>query len=235
MAGVADRTDREQPDTGREPVRLLGAGPRRWRWLAAGAGLMVLGALAVVTALGQVDQRSGIVAAARDLPAGHVVGAGDLQVAEIAGGESLAVIPAAQLDVLIGRTVLAPIGEDAPIAEGTLGADADHPGAGEAVVSASLADNRVPESLRSGAYVSLITTGQGEGDGGGDSADAEESAAASGPSEVIEARVQTVTPPGEGGEETRVELVVDGVDAAEVARAASADALAVVEVSGRGR
>ncbi|PSK89934.1 SAF domain-containing protein [Murinocardiopsis flavida] len=231
MAGAAEKTKTTRDQDA--PVRLVGAGPRRWRWLAAGAGLMVLGALATVMALGQMDQRSGVVVAARDLEPGHVVGERDLMVAQVAGADDLAVIPAGRLGALVGQTVLTPVGERSLIAESAVGEGAKHPGAGEAVVGASLAANQFPASLRSGAQVSLVIADQGERGSGGDAST--ENSPPSPSAEAIDGRVQSIAPPGNGGEVTRVELVVDSVDAAEAARAASGGSLTVVEVSGGGR
>src|SRR5690625_171921 len=115
MAATAERTEHKR-DERAAPQRLLGAGPRRWRWLALGAALMALGAAAVAAALGQVDQRSGMVAAARDLPAGHVLAEGDVQVVEIAGAEALAAIPAGDVDALVGQTVQEPISKNTLLA-----------------------------------------------------------------------------------------------------------------------
>ncbi|MBB5429924.1 SAF domain-containing protein [Nocardiopsis composta] len=208
-------------------MRLVAAGPRRWRWLAAGAALMVLGALLAAAAVAQSAQRSGYVAAARDLPAGHILASEDLKVVELAGAESLAVVSAERLGEAVGRRLLTPLSEQTLIPQTALGAAGDYPGEGEAVVGASLAANQYPSSLRAGARVSVIITGQstegGEGEQGG----------SAGAPEAVPARVQAITPPGESaGEAALVELVVDAADAAEVAAAASAGAVSVVEVPG---
>ncbi|KIH97613.1 hypothetical protein LP52_18025 [Streptomonospora alba] len=235
MAAVAGRTEHKQ-DQGAAPQRLLGTGPRRWRWLAIGAALMAMGATAVAAALGQVDERSGVVAATRDLPGGHVVAEGDLQVVEIAGGERLAAIPSARIDGMIGQTVLSPISKNALIAPAELGGDTDYPAEDEAVVGASLADNQVPISLQAGAQVALVITAPPSGESGEATSQEDPAATAATsppPEEAIAGRVQSVDRPDDasGGQTTRVELVVDAADAAAVARAASADALTAVEVA----
>lgn len=239
MAATAERNEHKRNE-GAAPLRLLGAGPRRWRWLALGGALMVLGAVAVAAALGQAEDRSGVVAAARDLPAGHVVAEGDLQVVEIAGAEQVAAIPAGRIGGLVGRTVLAPVGRDALITPRAVGGGEDHPEDGEAVVGASLADNQVPAALQSGSRVALVITASGgaeqSGEGGQETGAASAAPSISPPQEAIDGRVQSVDPPGDqsGGRSTRVALVVDAADAEVVARAASADALTVVEVAGGG-
>jgi len=219
MVGTAERT--KSP-----PVRLVAAGPRRWRWLAAGAALMVLGALLAAAAVAQSGQRSGYVAAARDLPAGHVLASEDLKVVELAGAESLAVVSAERLGEAVGRRLLTPLSEQALIPRAALGAAGDYPGEGEAVVGASLASNQYPASLRAGARVSVIITDQeaegGDGEQGG----------SSGAPEAVPARVQAITPPDQNAGESLVELVVDAADAAEVAAAAASGAVSVVEVPG---
>ncbi|GAA3744480.1 SAF domain-containing protein [Salinactinospora qingdaonensis] len=238
MAGVTDRTTAprrsDNVSNGQAPVRLLGTGMRRWRWLAVGVGLMALGAMAVVVALGQVDQRSGVVAAARDLPAGHVVTAGDLRVVDIAGGEELAAVPSARLDRMVGQTVLRPVAQGALLTQAAVGTAAEHPGEGKAVVGAALATNQFPASLRAGAPVSVVITG-GAVQAGQATPAAGEAAAPAGSPKAVAGRVQSIIPPGETGSgSSRVELVVDAGDAAMVARAAAAKSLSVVEVSPRG-
>src|SRR5690625_2473757 len=237
MAATAERAESKR-DEGAAPQRLLGAGPRRWRWLAVGAALMVLGAVVVAAALGQVDERSGVVAAARNLPAGHVLAEGDVQMVEIAGAENLAAISAGEVDALVEQTVQAPIAKDTLIAPADVGTGAEYPGKDEAVVGASLAANQVPVSLQAGARVVLIVTASsGDGaaeDASDDGAGTAEAAPPDTDAEPVSARVQSVTPPGEGSgrQSTRVELVVGADDAETIARAASADALTVVEVAG---
>ncbi|MBB6174943.1 hypothetical protein HNR23_005003 [Nocardiopsis mwathae] len=192
--------------------------------------------MAMATALDQVDQRSGVVVAARTLPAGHVVAQGDLRVAQIAGAEDLAAIPAAQLDALVGQTVLTLISDRALITEEALGSREDHPKDDEAIVGASLSSAQFPSSLRNGAHVSLISTEQGQDNARTDGADDGTTVSAPAGGRAISGQVQSITPTVQGGGDvTLVELVVDRSDAADVARAASAGALTVVAVSSRGR
>ncbi|MBX9388489.1 SAF domain-containing protein [Streptomonospora nanhaiensis] len=230
MAGVAERTSKRS-STPATPERLLSAGPRRWRWLALGAAFMVVGAVAVAAALGQVDQRSGMVAAARDLPAGHVLTAEDLHVVEIAGAENLAAVPAGQVDDLVGQRVLSPLHADTLIAPHALGSPDDYPEPDEAVVGARLADNQAPASLAQGADVAVVITATTQGE----PPSVEEALTPGEPGvpqeqQAFPTRVQSVEATEDGA--MRVELVLAADDAEAVARAASADALTVVEVDG---
>ncbi|MDA2807161.1 hypothetical protein [Nocardiopsis suaedae] len=208
-----------QPD-GRGSKLRLKAGARRWRRLAAGLVLMALGAVAAGAALDRSDDRSGYVAAARDLPAGRFLESGDLQVVHIAGADALSAVPVEERDGLVGQRLSTAVPERSLIPSESVTAEPAHLEDGEAAIGAVLSPAQFPASLQEGAQVSAIISEQGDGEG-----DAE--------TVGVPARVQAIhAPSGDASEPTRVELVVDAADAARVAQAAAAEALSVVEVGG---
>ncbi|MDA2809923.1 SAF domain-containing protein [Nocardiopsis sp. RSe5-2] len=208
-----------QPD-GRGSKLRLKAGACRWRRLAAGLVLMALGAVAAGAALDRSDDRSGYVAAARDLPAGRLLESGDLQVVHIAGADALSAVPVEERDGLVGQRLSTAVPERSLIPSGAVTAEPAHLEDGEAVIGAVLSPAQFPASLQEGAQVSAIISEHGDGEG-----DAETTG--------VPARVQAIhASTGDGSESTRVELVVDAADAARVAQAAAAEALSVVEVGG---
>ncbi|WDZ92826.1 SAF domain-containing protein [Nocardiopsis sp. HUAS JQ3] len=208
MVTTADtRTNGRDKD---DPVRLSGRATRRWRSAVVAVALMVAGASAVVVALSQVDQRSPVLVAAGDLPAGHVVTAADVRVVELAGAESLPT--ASDVEQVVGTTLTLAVTEGALLSDAVLGADGEQLASGQATASVQLASGRVPSSVRTGSQVTVVLTG-------------ESSDTASFP-----AQVQSLTPlTEEVGGEVHVDLVVDGTYAAQLARAAAEDQVSLVQ------
>ncbi|MFE6446885.1 SAF domain-containing protein [Nocardiopsis dassonvillei] len=208
MVTTADtRTSGSDKD---EPVRLSGRATRRWRSAVVAVALMVAGATAVVVALSQVDQRSPVLVAAGDLPAGHVVTAADVRVVELAGAESLPT--ASDVEQVVGTTLTLAVTEGALLSDAVLGADGEQLASGQATASVQLASGRVPSSVRMGSQVTVVLTGE------------------SSDTTSFPAQVQSLTPlTEEVGGEVHVDLVVDGTYAAQLARAAAEDQVSLVQ------
>ncbi len=200
-------------------MRLLGSGPRRWRWLVLALGMMTAGGLSGILALEQMDEREGVLVADSDLSAGHVITAQDLRVARIAMADGVSYVAAENLDEAVGQTLTVPVTEGGVLPEVALGTDAEFPEPDRAVVGVSLRAGRFPSSMVSGTAASVVV----------DPADGSDSGA-----QVYRALVRNVTPsPSEDGSVT-LELVVASNDAAEIASAASADRVSLVQVNPRG-
>ncbi|RKS08310.1 adhesin HecA-like repeat protein [Nocardiopsis sp. Huas11] len=212
-------TSRTRPSPA-PPVRLLGSGPRRWRWLVLGLALATTGALAGVTAVERLDQRQGVLVAEGDLPAGHVVGAGDLRVVRLTVADGVSVIGEQELEQVIGRPLTVPVADGSVLAATALGPDAAYPAAEEAVVGAALPPGRYPSSLQAGSAVSVVLI-------------AEDGAAEDGGAEAYPARVESVEPSATDGS-VIVELAVAALDAARISSAAATESVAVVQVPPRG-
>jgi hypothetical protein len=213
---VVTTTEPRTSGNGRdESVRLSGRVTRRWRSVVIAVALMVAGATAVVAALSQVDQRSPVLVAAGDLPAGHVVTASDVRVVELAGAESLPTVSDAEQ--VVGATLTLPVAEGALLSDEVLGADGEQLDAGQATASVQLASGRVPSSVQTGSQVTVILTGESNG------------------STSFPAQVQSLTPLNEEvSGEVHVDLVVDGNHAAQLARAAAEEQVSLVQTPPEG-
>ncbi|WP_017599007.1 SAF domain-containing protein [Nocardiopsis lucentensis] len=205
------------------PVRLLGKGPRRWRWLVLGLAMATTGALAGVTAVARLDQRQGVLVADRDLPAGHVVTTEDLRIVRITVADGVSVIGEQGLEEVLGRALTVPVADGAILPTMALGPDAAYPPAEQAVVGVALMPGRFPASLQPGASVSVVvipenTEGIAEQENG---------------TEAYAARVQSVEPSASDGS-VIVELAVSALDAAQISSAAATERVTVVQVPNRG-
>lgn len=202
---------------GTPPVRLLGSGPRRRRWLVLALTLTVTGALGGVLALEQLDTRRGVLVAVTDLPAGHVVAADDLRIERIGASEGVSLIGAEHLEETVGRTLTVPVTEGGILPEAALGAEAAFPESDRAVVGAALRPGRFPASLSAGAAVSVVVT-------------AEETEGV----EAYRALVQSIDTASSTDGSATLELVVASTDAARIASAAAAEQVSLVQVNPRG-
>ncbi|MBR8743781.1 SAF domain-containing protein [Nocardiopsis sp. MG754419] len=201
------------------PVRLLGSGPRRWRWLVLAVGMMTVGGLGGILAMEQMDERQGVLVADSDLSAGHVVTAQDLRVARIAVADGVSYVAAERLDEAVGQTLTLPVTQGGVLPEVALGADAEFPEQDRAVVGVALRAGRFPSSMVSGTAASVVV----------DPSDGSDSGA-----QVYRALVRNVTPSTAEDGSVTLELVVASNDAADIASAASAERISLVQVNPRG-
>ncbi len=232
-----------QSTTAPPQVRLLGSGARRWRWLGLGLAIMVTGALAGVVAVDRINERQEVLVAAGDLAAGDVLTTSDLKVTRISGAEEVSVIPEDQLEEAVGSTLTVPVPEGGVLAESAVGASADYPGDGSAVVGAVLAPGRFPASLQRGAQVSVvvvddsaspITSDSGGGNDAENNESSEQSLTDSSGVTAYPARVESVANTETEGS-VNVELVVDAEAAAQVSAAAATERATVVQVQAGGQ
>lgn len=210
VTATQERTETTDP----QPLRLK-ARSRTWRSGLLAAALMAAGAALSVVALEQVDQRSPVLVAADDLPAGHQVGADDVRVVDAAGLEGISTLDGAEQAV--GTTVTTPVTEGALVSQEVLGNEGEQLGSDEAAVGLQLEPGRVPSSARAGAEVSIVLTGEGA-------------------DQSIPARVQTLEGLTDeaGGGGASVDLVVESTYAAQVARAAAEDEVSLVHTAQAG-
>ena len=233
-----------RPTTAAPQVRLLGSGPRRWRWLGLGLAIMTAGALAAVAAVEGVDDRQTVLVAGTDLAAGHVLTAADLEVASVSASGGVSVVEEERLNEAVGSALTVPVPEGGVLPAAALGPGADYPADGKAVVGAVLAPGRFPASLENGSAVSVVlvddssalgsspTGGSGGGSGGEDGSSDQGSAADAGSLPGVTAypaRVQSVELSETDGSAS-VELVLAADAAAQVSAAAAAERATVVQV-----
>lgn len=206
--------ERTQSPGEKAPLKLK-ARSRRWRAMLLAGALMAAGAALSVVALEQVDQRAPVLVAATDLPAGHQVTAGDVRVVEAAGLEGLPTL--GEPAQAVGTTVTTPVTEGGLLSDDVLGADGEQLGSDEAEVGLQLEPGRAPTSLRPGAEVTVVLTGEGA-------------------DQSVPARVQALeglTDEAAGGGHS-VDLVVESTYAAQVARAAAEDEVSLVHTAQAG-
>ncbi|WP_239647949.1 SAF domain-containing protein [Nocardiopsis ganjiahuensis] len=219
-----ETTTAPPPGAGRQKqqppaVRLAGGGARRWRWLVLALTLTTAGALSGVIALERLDERTGVVVADSDLPAGHVLDVSDLRVSAMTVSSDVSFVAAERLEEIVGQTLTIPVVEGGLVPETVLGADAEFPEADRAMVGATLQPGRFPASLGAGAAVSVVVSADEDAEGG---------------PQAYAALVRSLTPdPGVEGAVT-VELLLASADAARVAAAASAGQISLVQVHPRG-
>ncbi|MCP3017096.1 SAF domain-containing protein [Nocardiopsis dassonvillei] len=202
------------------PVRLLGSGPRRWRWLVLALGMMTAGGLSGVVALEQTDDRQGVLVADTDLPAGHVVTAEDLRVARISVADGVSFVGADRLEATVGQTLTVPVTEGGLLPEAALGAEATFPERDRAVLGVALRLGRFPASIGPGAAVSVVVHPEDGATGGG--------------VEAYRALVRDVQPSAAEDGSVQLELVASSADAAAIASAAAVERVSVVQVNPRG-
>ncbi|WP_239648634.1 SAF domain-containing protein [Nocardiopsis chromatogenes] len=204
---------------------------RSWRWAAAGAGMVALGALAAAWSITAATERTPVAVAARDVPVGQVIGERDLVFVEAAGLPE-AGFPQGAAEDVVGRRAAVPLREGTPVPAGAL-TDAEWPRAGRAVVAASLPEAAVPHGAQMGTQVQVVLTGAAEplADTDGDADDGEDGEGEGGG--AVPGRVHALrTGAGPGGDETLVHLNVAEQDAPAVASAASSQSLRLAVVSG---
>ncbi|MFJ9554721.1 SAF domain-containing protein [Nocardiopsis sp. NPDC101807] len=201
------------------PVRLLGSGPRRWRWLVLALGMMTAGGLSGVLALEQMDDRQGVLVADTDLPAGHVVAAEDLRIERISVADGVSFVGSESLEATVGQTLTVPVTEGGLLPEAALGAEAAFPERDRAVLGVALRVGRFPASLGPGAAVSVVVHPE-EGATGG--------------VEAYRALVRDVQPSAAEDGSVQLELVASSADAAAIASAAAVERVSVVQVNPRG-
>ncbi|MDO8390421.1 MAG: SAF domain-containing protein [Actinomycetota bacterium] len=120
------------------------------QWLALGAALVVLSGVLVAWGLSQAAERVQVVQVARDVPAGHVLEAGDLTITGVAyDGAVHGLVPAASLHALVGRVAAIDFTTGALVQVG-MWSDLPPLAAGEDRVGAVLAAGRFPVGLTRG-------------------------------------------------------------------------------------
>jgi hypothetical protein len=140
----------------RRPVPPVGWQRRRSApHLLLGAVLVVLFAVAFgVTSL-RVDPRSGVLAIAGPVPAGHALTDADLTVIRIVPDAALGTVAEAHRSTVVGRTVRLPLAAGSLLSEAVLG-PAAWPPAGQSVIAVSLKAGRAPDGLAAGARVLVL-------------------------------------------------------------------------------
>ena len=146
----------------RPPTTLPTSPTRRNRTrIILGAALMVIAAFAAAVLYADAGDREAYLVVAKRVPAGHVIGDGDLTetLAAIDGG---AVVPASQRASIIGRVAAVELVPGSLLSSSHV-SDSEARGTDEAIIAARLDEGRAPADLAVGDAVLLYEV-PGEGD-----------------------------------------------------------------------
>ncbi|WP_186356090.1 SAF domain-containing protein [Streptomonospora sp. PA3] len=194
--------------------------------------LIALGAGAnVAIGMGQQEQTA-VLAASRDLPAGHVLSEEDVRIVHWDGAAGGLQLVDARSGQAIGSRLAVPVTEGAPITEGMLGSAAAYPPEGRAIVAAAVGPGVLPGAAEQGSPVAVIITPAAAGAAGTQTAPPASAEAQGEEGRSVPARIHRVRQADPAtGTSTVVELLVDAADAEAVARAAGQERLRLAVVS----
>lgn len=212
--GYGSPTTRPVPPGARTHDRLPPR-PRRWQPARAAAGvLLMLASAAVAGALVlQANDTVEVLTVVRDIPAGGVISAHDLTVADL-GGSGVAAIPASAAAQVVGQTATTNISRGTLLAASMLARD-PVPATGQLAVGLALKSGAMPvDELTAGSAVRVFRVQSSNG------SDESATQAVQDPIMVDEAQVLSVKPDETSGQ-WLVTLVVDADSAAEVAQGAA--------------
>lgn len=146
-----------RPSSALGPARAAVARRRRVPWVVAGVALVVGFALAFATVSARLGGGRGVLALKRSLPAGHVLGAGDLRSVSVPVSAGLATLPATQAASVLGRPLAVPVVAGSLLGPGEVGAGSSLP-VGQAVVGLAVKAGQYPPALASGDRVDVVDT-----------------------------------------------------------------------------
>lgn len=121
------------------------------RLIVLGLLCACLGGLGSALALHQLTDARQIVVVSHDVVRGEVVRAADLGTVSVGAASGVSVIPAEQLDSLVGKTALVDLGRGAVLAPGDIGEPTI--AAGRTHVGLRLPAGRVPGGIRAGSPI----------------------------------------------------------------------------------
>jgi SAF domain len=139
-------------------VPSAGRGESGWRrrrelpYLMRGMGLVVVGALAVVLMVMHLGGRVTVLVVARDVPAGQLLSAADVRSTSLFDGSGLAMVPADQIESVLGRPAVVPLHAGRLLAPDDVGPLA-WPPAGQTVVAIAVKPGAYPPDLAPGMRV----------------------------------------------------------------------------------
>ena len=147
------------------PVRVGSGRRKRLPWLALAVVLVVGGGLLVGLLVQSAGDRTTVLAAARALAPGQVIGEADLRVVDVGVDGDAALVPASSRRSVIGQVAVVGIPEGALLSPGQLAPDGGvEPGS--VVVGALLGPGELPvPTLRPGDVIELVAVSGGQGAG----------------------------------------------------------------------
>ncbi|GAB3734064.1 SAF domain-containing protein [Nocardiopsis nanhaiensis] len=207
-----------------ESVRLAATSRRRWKWALLAAALIVGGGAAGAWA-GYAGEETGAVAVlADDLPAGHVITAGDVTTVEVAEADGLRLMAPEAVE---GMALTLPVPGGSPLTAGAVSDTALWPEEGSAVVTVPV--TALPHGLEAGTTVELIPA-EGGAEAAAESGEGQPDEAPGAVTALVH-RVVAEADDGFGTGAQAVEVVVSRADAGQVARAVAGGDIQVAVVN----
>ncbi|MEV0453704.1 SAF domain-containing protein [Catellatospora methionotrophica] len=130
--------------------------------LLGGLLLIVVCVLLSLQVYGRIDDRTPALAAARDVAAGQQLTAADLRQVMVGADDGVLLIPAADLDRVVGRAAAVPLRAGQLIAAPQLG-PSDWPPADKALIAVGVEEGHLPAGVVPGAQISVITPASAPG------------------------------------------------------------------------
>ncbi|WP_239152990.1 SAF domain-containing protein [Virgisporangium aurantiacum] len=131
-------------------------------WVLVGAVLILGFALAGTVVADRIDRRVPVLAAARAINAGQIIGDADVTVVRVAAEARVATVPASHVSSVKGRAAAVPLAAGSLLAPGQIGEPA-WPPAGQAVIAVAVKAGHAPSSLVRGARVSVLVVSANAG------------------------------------------------------------------------
>jgi hypothetical protein len=131
-----------------------------------GVVLVAIGAVGFFAFSLHAAGRVPVLAVARDVAAGQVLTAADVRVVAVAAGGGVGLVPAGDLDRVVGRPVAVPRPAGALLSPQDVGA-ARFPPAGKALAAVLLKPGQYPPGLTTGATVTVLVAPAGSATAGG--------------------------------------------------------------------
>ncbi len=210
-----------RPDPQQRPSAVTGGARRRLGWVWAGVGTVVVSAVGFALVASAVGERGQVLVLARDVPAGHVLTAGDLRQVEVAS--ETGVVAAAGRSGVLGRRARVPLVAGSLLAPGQFGGRRAFPPKGQSEVAFAVEAGSASPGVVRGDRVAVL-----EGPGGTDGGTGD-GAAASAP--VVGTVTGMKAPESPGG----VRVVTVLVETGAVRRAAGMERPRVVVLPAEGR
>ena len=136
-------------------MRIRTGRSRRVPHLMLGVVLVAVSAVGFLVFSLQSAGRVPVLGLARDVAAGQVLTSADLRVVHVAAGDGVGLVPAGELDQVVGRPVAVPRPAGALLAPADVG-PAGFPPAGKALVAAAVKTGQFPPGLTTGAVVTVL-------------------------------------------------------------------------------
>lgn len=197
---------REVPPSPVGPIRRR----RQPRMIIAGLLAIVLAGLGSAALFTSITRSQGVLVVNSGVARGEVIETGDLGVTQVGSIPGVSTVPAAEANRLVGQRALVDLPKGSLLPAGAIGQPPGRPG--QATVGLKLAPGRLPNApLPAGTALTLVVVGDAQN-----------------PSGVRAESLGLATPAGDGIS-WLLDVLVAEEDAAEIARLAGTDAIAVIK------